>query len=260
MLAERPPIRLGDEAAWDQKEMPFTEHLRELRKRLLISHCHRRRHRGPPLLALAVRHHWMMNEYFHGIELHAFGPADVIFAEFKFSLDRRDRARPAGPALSALDVRRSGDPSAHAPHGLHLHRAVDAAGCAGLAFAHFVVIPRVIAALIVDHQRRRRRRRSASSDDQFRAHAARALRADLSDCRSSWSGSRASASSTRRCWEVPPVRVFGMFVVGGMPRPTVTRSRCCCSPCRCTCSTRSRSGSSSCSRIVEAQLARNARS
>ena len=36
MLAQRPPRETG-EAPWDQKEMPFTEHLRELRNRLLIA-------------------------------------------------------------------------------------------------------------------------------------------------------------------------------------------------------------------------------
>ena len=37
MLADRPPTSGGPgEAEWDQKEMPFTEHLRELRTRLFI--------------------------------------------------------------------------------------------------------------------------------------------------------------------------------------------------------------------------------
>ena len=29
---------------------------------------------------------WMVDAYFHGAELHAFGPADVILTELKFSV------------------------------------------------------------------------------------------------------------------------------------------------------------------------------
>ena len=36
-MASTPPTPGGpDEVEWDQKEMPFTEHLRELRQRLFI--------------------------------------------------------------------------------------------------------------------------------------------------------------------------------------------------------------------------------
>jgi sec-independent protein translocase protein TatC len=85
VLAQRPAPR-ADEAAWDQKEMPFTEHLRELRNRLLVSIA--------TVGAIAVLLfwpsqfviRWMMQKYFGGIQLHAFGPADVIFTEFKFSI------------------------------------------------------------------------------------------------------------------------------------------------------------------------------
>src|ERR1700691_4490365 len=85
MLGERPP-RPDDQATWDQKEMSFTEHLRELRNRLLISIA---TVGGIAVLLFwpsqfVIR--WMMQEYFNGIELHAFGPADVIFTEFKFSI------------------------------------------------------------------------------------------------------------------------------------------------------------------------------
>ncbi|MBV8148668.1 MAG: twin-arginine translocase subunit TatC, partial [Candidatus Eremiobacteraeota bacterium] len=84
MLAERD--KQAEEATWDQKEMPFTEHLRELRNRLLISLSTV----GAIAVLLfwpsqfAIR--WMMRTYFGGIQLHAFGPADVIFTEFKFSV------------------------------------------------------------------------------------------------------------------------------------------------------------------------------
>ena len=66
--------------------MPFTEHLRELRNRLLISIA--------TVGGIAVLLFWPSQfviqlddaRVFHGIELHAFGPADVIFTEFKFSI------------------------------------------------------------------------------------------------------------------------------------------------------------------------------
>ena len=67
--------------------MPFTEHLRELRNRLLICDRDRRRHRRAAVLAVAVRHQMDDARVFpRASQLHAFGPADVIFTEFKFSL------------------------------------------------------------------------------------------------------------------------------------------------------------------------------
>src|ERR1700747_3893539 len=86
-LAE-PPARLddNDEVEWDQKEMPFTEHLRELRNRLMI--C------VGTILGLAVLALWPAQQlipivtrtYFHGIQLNAFGPADAVWAIFKFAI------------------------------------------------------------------------------------------------------------------------------------------------------------------------------
>jgi sec-independent protein translocase protein TatC len=140
--------RSADEARWDQKEMPITEHLRELRNRLLI------------VIAtvgsiavllfwpsqLVIR--WMMHEYFGGLELHAFGPADVIFTEFKFSI--------VGGIVIGLPVLLGQlwlfvVPAIHPRtrrmvYGFVLPSLLLAAS--GLAFAHFVVIPRVVAALI----------------------------------------------------------------------------------------------------------------
>ncbi len=66
--------------------MPFTEHLRELRTRLLISLV--------TVGALALLLFWpsqfailwLTHEYLPGIKLHAFSPTDVIGTEFKFSL------------------------------------------------------------------------------------------------------------------------------------------------------------------------------
>ncbi len=139
---------LGDEPAWDQKEMPFTEHLRELRTRLLISIA--------SVGAIAVvlfwpsqfAIDWMRRAYFHGIELHAFGPADVIFTEFKFSL--------VGGIVLGLPVLFYQAwmfvvPAIHPRTRGMVYKFIApslALAALGLAFAHFIVIPRVIAALL----------------------------------------------------------------------------------------------------------------
>ncbi|HZY97850.1 MAG TPA: twin-arginine translocase subunit TatC [Candidatus Cybelea sp.] len=148
MLAQRPSHGPDDEATWDQKEMPFTEHLRELRNRLLISITTV----GAIAVLLfwpsqfAIR--WMMHEYFSGITLHAFGPADVIFTELKFSV--------IGGIIIGLPVLLQQlwlfiVPAIHPRtrrmvYAFILPSLVLAA--TGLAFAHFIVIPRVVAALI----------------------------------------------------------------------------------------------------------------
>jgi sec-independent protein translocase protein TatC len=137
-----------DQATWDQKEMPFTEHLRELRNRLLIALATV----GGIAVFLfwpsqfAIR--WMMREYFPGIALHAFGPADVIFTEFKFSI--------VGGIVIGLPVLLQQlwlfvVPAIH-PRTRNMVYAFLAPSlllaAAGLAFAHFIVIPRVVAALL----------------------------------------------------------------------------------------------------------------
>jgi sec-independent protein translocase protein TatC len=142
-LQERVP-----EEAWDQKEMPFTEHLRELRTRLLISIATV----GVIAVALfwpsqfAIR--WMMNEYFKGIALHAFGPADVIFTEFKFSI--------VGGIVLGLPILLQQlwlfvVPAIHPRTRRMVYGFIVPSlllALLGLAFAHFVVIPRVVTALI----------------------------------------------------------------------------------------------------------------
>jgi sec-independent protein translocase protein TatC len=128
--------------------MPFTEHLRELRTRLLVSIA---TVGGIAVLLFwpsqfAIR--WMMNEYFKGISLHAFGPADVIFTEFKFSI--------VGGLVLGLPILLQQlwlfvVPAIH-PRTRRLVYAFILPSLllalTGLAFAHFVVIPRVVAALI----------------------------------------------------------------------------------------------------------------
>ena len=86
MLVDRIRDATDEQINWDQKEMTFTEHLRELRNRLMI--C---------VIAVAVIGigmfypsifviQWMSREYFPGITLHAFGPADAVGTMFRFSI------------------------------------------------------------------------------------------------------------------------------------------------------------------------------
>jgi sec-independent protein translocase protein TatC len=138
----------GAESAWDQKEMPFTEHLRELRTRLLWS--------IGTVGAIAVLLfwpsqfviRWMAQAYFHGIALHAFGPADVIFTEFKFSIIA---GIVLGLPMLMYQVWMFVVPAVH-PHTRRMVYSFIVPSLLlaflGLAFAHFIVIPRVVAALI----------------------------------------------------------------------------------------------------------------
>jgi sec-independent protein translocase protein TatC len=146
VLAERSHDE--DESAWDQKEMPFTEHLRELRTRLLISIATV----GGIAVVLfwpsqfVIR--WMTQEYFKGITLHAFGPADVIFTEFKFSL--------VGAIVLGLPVLMQQlwlfvVPAIHPRTRRMVYAFILPSlllALLGVAFAHFVVIPRVVSALL----------------------------------------------------------------------------------------------------------------
>jgi len=87
VLVDRPPAFGKSEPEWDQKEMPFTEHLRELRNRLMICLIVV----GVIMLAAFWPSQyaivWLKNEYLGAaLQLHAFAPTDVIFTELKFSL------------------------------------------------------------------------------------------------------------------------------------------------------------------------------
>jgi sec-independent protein translocase protein TatC len=143
-LEERPP----EEAVWDQKEMPFTEHLRELRTRLLISIAAV----GGIAVVLfwpsqfAIK--WMVDTYFHGVALHAFGPADVIFTEFKFSLiGGIVLGLPALFYQAWMFV----VPAVHPRTRRMVYSFIIPSlllAALGLCFAHFIVLPRVVAALL----------------------------------------------------------------------------------------------------------------
>jgi sec-independent protein translocase protein TatC len=136
------------EPAWDQKEMPFTEHLRELRTRLLISIA------TVGVIAVLLFWpsqfviKWMTHTYFHGITLHAFGPADVILTELRFSV--------IGGIIVGLPMLFYQAwmfivPAVHPRTRRMVYAFIVPSvilAFLGLAFANFIVIPRVVAALI----------------------------------------------------------------------------------------------------------------
>ncbi len=128
--------------------MSFTEHLRELRNRLLISIA--------TVGALAVVLFWpsqyvikwMVGTYFHGIQLHAFAPTDVIFTEIKFSLVG---AIVLGLPVLLYQLWMFVVPAVNPRTRRVVYAFVVPSfllALTGVAFAHFVVIPRVIGALL----------------------------------------------------------------------------------------------------------------
>lgn len=128
--------------------MPFTEHLRELRNRLLIA--------LGSVAGIAVLLFWPSQflikwieaTYLHGIELHAFGPADAILTEVKVSFIG---AIVIGLPILLYQLWMFVVPAFH-PRTRKLVYAFIVPSTflslCGLAFAHFIVIPRVIRALI----------------------------------------------------------------------------------------------------------------
>lgn len=149
MLVEQPPAAPEPkEPYWDQKEMSFTEHLRELRKRLIIS--------AVTVFGLAILLFWpsqyvipfLTHTYFKGVQLHAFGPADVIIVEFKFSVYA---AIVVGLPVLLYQVWMFVVPAFH-PRTRSLVYAYVAPSfflaLAGIAFAHFLVLPRVVGTLL----------------------------------------------------------------------------------------------------------------
>ncbi|HEV2260777.1 MAG TPA: twin-arginine translocase subunit TatC [Candidatus Rubrimentiphilum sp.] len=128
--------------------MTFTEHLRELRKRLLISLA--------TVFGLGVVMFipspyvidFLKNAYFHNVQLHAFGPADAILAEFKFSIYA---AIVLGLPVLLYQLWMFVVPAFH-PRTRRLVYVYIAPSfflaLAGLAFAHFIVLPRIVGTLI----------------------------------------------------------------------------------------------------------------
>ncbi len=149
MLAERPTLEGEPKVDWDQKEMPFTEHLRELRNRLAI--C------VGTVLGLAVLLLWpcqlaiapLVRLYFgKGVQLHAFGPADAVWAIFKFAIYG---AIVLGFPVLLYQIWMFVVPAVNPKTRRAVYSYVAPSfvlALAGIAFAHFLVIPRVIGALI----------------------------------------------------------------------------------------------------------------
>jgi sec-independent protein translocase protein TatC len=146
-VAERPP-GAGETVEWDQKEMTFTEHLRELRTRLIIS-CG-----TVGVLALVLFWPsqfvipWLTQLYFPHTVLHAFGPADVIFVEFKFSLFG---AIVLGLPVLVYQIWMFIVPAFHPKTRKIVYAYTFPSlflAAAGIAFCHFFVIKRVVWALL----------------------------------------------------------------------------------------------------------------
>ncbi|MBV8299079.1 MAG: twin-arginine translocase subunit TatC [Candidatus Eremiobacteraeota bacterium] len=150
MLAERTPLDAESrerESEWDQKEMPFTEHLRELRNRLFVCVV--------TVLALTVVLLWpaqwaiprVTHLYFGSVQLHAFGPADAVWAIFKFALYG---AIVLGLPVILYQAWMFVVPAIHPKTRKAVYSYVAPSfvlSLAGIAFAHFLVLPRVVGAL-----------------------------------------------------------------------------------------------------------------
>lgn len=128
--------------------MPFTEHLRELRNRLIISLV------TIGVLGVALFWPsqfiilWLKNLYLPTTQLNAFSPTDVIFTEFKFSL--------YGAIVLGLPVLTyqlwmfivpAFHPRTRSVVYTYTFPSLLLAG-AGIAFCHYFIIRRVIAALL----------------------------------------------------------------------------------------------------------------
>jgi sec-independent protein translocase protein TatC len=149
LLAERPPRIESDPPEWDQKEMPLTEHLRELRQRLITSLV------TVGVLALVLfwpaqfAITWLKNEYLGpSIQLHAFAPTDVIFTEFKFSLYG---ALVLGLPVVVYQAWMFIVPAFHPRTRKIVYAYTSPAlllAAAGILFCHFFIIRRVLTALL----------------------------------------------------------------------------------------------------------------
>jgi len=148
MVTASPRDLREPEERWDQKEMTFTEHLRELRKRLTIA-------LGTVFVLAILLFYpsqfvipWLSEQYFPGVRLNAFGPADVIMLELKFSVYA---GIVLGLPVILFQLWMFVVP-AFAPRTRRLVYAYVTPSLVlaalGLAFAHFLVLPRVAHALL----------------------------------------------------------------------------------------------------------------
>jgi sec-independent protein translocase protein TatC len=149
VLAARPPDDQREhESEWDQREMPFTEHLRELRNRLMVALS--------TIAAIAVLALWPAQQlipivrrtYFPGIELNAFGPADAVWAIFKLAIYI---AIVLGLPVILYQVWMFVVPAIHPKTRKAVYWYIAPSfflALGGIAFAHFLVLPRVIGGLL----------------------------------------------------------------------------------------------------------------
>lgn len=140
---------VAEEPAWDQKEMPLTEHLRELRNRLAICVA---AVGGFAILfiypaQLLIKP--LVRLYFGDVTLHAFGPADAIWAILKFAL--------YGAIVFSLPVILYQIwmfvvPAVNPKTRRAVYSYVAPSfilALAGIAFAHFLVAPRAVKGLLL---------------------------------------------------------------------------------------------------------------
>jgi sec-independent protein translocase protein TatC len=149
VIAERSPLdeEKREGLNWDQKEMPFTEHLRELRNRLFVCVV------TIAVLALGLLYPaqlaipWLTHLYFGNVQLHAFGPGDALWAIFKLSLYG---AVVLGLPVLLFQIWMFVVPAVHprTRHAVYSYVVPSfLLALAGIAFAHYLVIPRAIAGL-----------------------------------------------------------------------------------------------------------------
>ena len=132
------------EVDWDQKEMTFTEHLRELRNRLMVCVV------TITIAAVCMFYpsifviNWMKREYFPGITLHAFGPADAVGTMFRFSLYS---AIVIGLPMIMYQIWLFIVPAIHPKTRRMVYKLIAPSivlAAIGIVFCHFVVVPVVV--------------------------------------------------------------------------------------------------------------------
>jgi len=147
VLAEASPLdeeKRERDINWDQKEMPFTEHLRELRNRLFVCVVTV----GALAIAMLPAANWAIPRltklYFGNITLHAFAPTDAVWAIFKLALYA---AIVLGLPVILFQIWMFVVPAVHPRTRRSVYSYVAPSfflALLGIAFAHYLVIPRVI--------------------------------------------------------------------------------------------------------------------